>query len=286
MPSVRHAAALVLTVALCSSWAIAKPCGSRDLLETYPPTGARRVPTDATLTAHYAANAVYGGERVTLEHRGVSDTIESIFNTAEGLLDAKPPEPLVPGDRYVVTWPDLRGIDTNTSSKGREVTFDVGDGPDERDPTFDGLTDVGWDVQRERDDCTDSLEDRFVFDLTPGAADDDGGRESLALKVFQVEGRKRAQVLTSPLPQKGQSLQVGLAIEAATGKACFGALVRDLTGKVSNADKQVCVTTTAPPFFYGCRLSPPEASRTASGGAPLALFALSLLGWRRHRAHS
>jgi hypothetical protein len=295
VPSVRERArlpaAFLVTLGLATPGAArADACATADLLDAFPPNAATSVPTNATLTAHYATNAQFDGETVTLKHGSApKETVDAVFDETQGLLSVTPVVPLVPGDTYVVAWPGLRGIDSASRGKGETVTFTAGDGPDDSAPVFDGLMRVSWDAQRERDDCTSSLEDRFAFDLEAGKATDDSGTESLALVIFQTKGPRvdqsgtREQVQTSPLPKKGETVRVNLPIADAEGNVCFAALVRDLTGKVSSADREACTHTTAPPFFYGC-----SVARGAAGGAPLGLgapllFALSLLARRWHR---
>src|SRR5262249_10471849 len=163
--------------------------GKPDLLETYPAHHATNVPTNATLTAHYSSTAEYLEEEVTLEHVGVSeaDPFPVTFNEAEGLLQLKHPDGLVAGDMYILSWPALRGIGTASLGASARIEFTVGDGEDTSAPDFDGLDRLTWDVDHVRDDCTGSLEERFVFEAWPGQAHDDFGEESLALVVFQTK---------------------------------------------------------------------------------------------------
>src|SRR5262249_40498477 len=152
----------------------------------FPADGATGVPTNATLMAKYAATAEYQGEDVTLDHGGNgASKVPATFDDTEGELRITPPDPLVPGDTYTVSWPALRGIGTATLGSGAKVSFTVGQNADTAPPSFDGLVAASWDVDRRRDDCTDTVEQRFVFDLTPGKASDDSAREGLALVVFQ-----------------------------------------------------------------------------------------------------
>jgi MYXO-CTERM domain-containing protein len=300
---VRRAAALTFLALLAApTVGRAAACGKPDLLDTFPPDKAEGVPTNAVLSAHYSPTAEYLGEVITLEHVGVgSDTVKGTFRSTEGMVRVEPPDPLVEGDRYIISWPKLRGLDTAALGRGAEVGFTVGPGPDTESPRFDGLTGIKWDVVRSRDECTDALEERFRFDLTPGKAGDDTSAGSLALVVFQTKGPGIDQsaapkpVLTTPLRASGDAgaasnpepVSVELTVPSATGKVCFAALVRDLTGKPSGgAEKEVCTRTTAPPFFYGCRVAPaPSTPKTAPSGA-LAALALALFLRRRHRPAS
>jgi MYXO-CTERM domain-containing protein len=292
---VRHAAVLtLLAVAATPAVGRAASCGKPDLQDAFPADKAEGVPTNAVLSAHYSPTAEYLGETVTLEHVGVGkDTVTATFRDTEGMLRVEPPAPLVEGDRYVISWPRLRGLDTASLGRGADVAFKVGPGADTVAPSFDGLTGIKWDVVRTRDECTDGLEDRFRFDLTPGKATDDSDSGSLALVVFQTQGPAIDQsaapkpVLTAPFPSPGGSVSVDLTVPEATGKVCFAALVQDLTGKPSaGADKEVCAKTTAPPFFYGCRFA--SAPPGGKGGPFLgfAALALALSARRRHRPAS
>jgi hypothetical protein len=77
-----------------------------------------------------------------------------------------------------------------------------------------------------------------------------------------------------------------MAVNSAVGRICFAALVRDLTGKISNGgDTEVCVRTTRPPFFNGCALVLPGRSTGEAFGMAVVL-GLVLLAWRRrNHAH-
>ncbi len=288
---------LGLTVAVVATPAHADTCGKPDLLTTFPADGAKNVPTNATLSAYYAPTAEYQNESIDFEHVGAgSVTVDGTFDDTEGLLVVIPPEGLVGGDSYAITWPALRGIDTATQGSGEVVHFTTGSGADTVAPTFNGLSHVEWDVERESDACTNDLEDRFAFDLTPGAASDDFGTALLALAIFQTKGPNidadapPIPVLTTHLPTTGQSVRVETSISDGTGHVCFAAFVRDLAGATSGgASEEVCATTTPPPFFYGCRVAAHEASsNTSSPAAPIAtsVLVLSLLARRRYRRAS
>ena len=258
------------------------------------------MPPNAKLTAHYESTAEYIDEDVRLvQGKSVPDggadqgeSVPATFNRDEGLLGVEPPNALVPGEHYVIKWPKLRGIGTASRGRGADVAFTVGTKEDIEAPSFEGLMDIGWDVRRARDDCTGSLEERFVFTVTPGKASDDSGTESLALVVFQTRGGDVGSdpskpVLTAPFPESGGSVEVERPIAGAKGHVCFSAHVKDLTGKFSTgngANKEVCVKTTPPPFFYGCRLAPPGASRVSGAALALGAVVLSLSKRRRHRA--
>jgi hypothetical protein len=104
-----------------------------------------------------------------------------------------------------------------------------------------------------------------------------------------------------PLPEDEKPVRVKLSVTSATGDVCFAAQVEDLKPGCSEddpacvlnfspgADKEICTTTTAPPFFYGCALEPPgrdvrRSARSQSTAWPFALLLLLAAG-RRHRAH-
>jgi MYXO-CTERM domain-containing protein len=273
---VKRALAVCLLLAAARS-AAAAPCNAPELVATFPPEGASGVTTDATLSAAYASSADYLGEEVLLiPDGGEPRPVPASYDQAEALLTIKPPDGLMPGLAYSVRWPGLRGVDTATPGLGREIRFTTGAGADAQAPRFEGLGAIAWDLERERNTCTDAIEDRFVFDLELGAADDDGGRAPLALMVFQTAGPQvqgPVQVLNRPLP--AGPVRIRLPVSTAVGHVCFSAQVRDLTGKVSGAQKEVCVETTAPPFFHGC-----AAGGRGGTAWPLLLLAL-LWRWRR-----
>lgn len=279
-------ALLVVAGVLCipaPAWAA--PCGKPDLLYALPPNGADNVPTDATPSAIYVRTADYLGEDVSLDRAdGTQVPGEISFDPAEAILTFKPDAPLEPGQTYTAHWPELRGIATASKGTGKDVTFTVGQGPDSAAPVFDGLTGVDWDVQRERDSCTNSIAERFVFDLDLSTASDDSGRDALGLVVFQTSGPgvgapEPVEVRAIP---SGNTVRVTRSIDEATGHICFAALVRDLTGKTSaSANRTVCADTIKPPFFYGCRVA--SGRRPADDGW-LGVLALGALALVRRRA--
>lgn len=295
MRGVSFATAILAIVAIV---AIAFParattCAEPNLIDSFPTDGAKGVPLNAQLTAHYDATAQYLNEDVTLEEgTDGAESVPVVFDQADGLLTVTPPNDLQPNGDYTIAWPKLHGIGTASSGRGKTVHFTTGTADDDAPPSFSGLASVTWDVRREEDDCTNALEERFIFNVTPGKAADDSGTDSLVLVVYQSSGGDVAaadgpkQVLFAPLPTEGDSVEVDRSIAAATGRVCFAAHVEDLTGKVSGgADQQVCVTTTAPPFFYGCTVAPTNRAPGQKGVPPLVLGAvvLSLLRRRRHR---
>jgi hypothetical protein len=274
---------------------VAAPCGAPDFLAALPRDGARSVPTNAALSAHYAASATYMGEPIHVEHapanaaddapRDPGSDIAGEFDANEGLLVVTLDGPLVASDRYVVTWPRLHGSTSSGLGKGGKVSFVAGDTTDTETPGFDGITSVAWDVIRVRDDCTDSLEDRFTFDLGLGAASDDGGRDSLELVIFQSTSSrgKGKEVLHAPIPARGVPMRVERALGDAEGSVCFSAIVRDLTGKFAGGDAPgVCTKTVPPPFFYGCGAARGAGSSDTRATVTIALVAVVLA--RRRRA--
>jgi hypothetical protein len=276
-------AALALTGA-GTGLARAQECGRPDLLDAVPPDMAKDVPANASLTAHYAPSAEYLGEDVLLTPEGLEpEVVKVTWDQSQGLLTFAPPQSFPPG-AYTIVWPSLRGLSTAAPGRGATVHFTVREAPDDAEPVFDGLTGVTWDLERTENDCTDALENRMVFDLVPGPADDDGGRNGLTLVVFQTAGSSTADggvtpVLSTTLPAAGKSVRVKLPVSEATGHVCFAAFVRDLTGKTSAGGAvSVCAETTAPPFFRGC-----AAAGSGTGGAALVLLglALALARWRR-----
>lgn len=300
-------AALTAAVLCAATHARADQCTSSDIMYTLPANGATDVPSNATLVAQYPPDTAYVDEPVTFNgpNPGGSDIpIDPVpscadlspgnfcFSDSEALLKLMPPEDLVPGGNYTVKWPGLRGL-TASKGRGKTVTFTVGADPDVTPPTFQGLQGVSWDIDRSKDDCTNQEVDRFAFDLTPGDATDDFGKDLLTLVVDQTLGPNipasapPVQVARVRLPERGQTARVELSLDDGAGDVCFAAFVLDLVNghAPSNGnDKQVCTTTTRPPFFYGCGVAPFGGARGRA--APLALLLLSLAWRRRHRPTS
>jgi hypothetical protein len=266
--------------------AFAQTCGAPDLLAALPPDGATGVPIGAPLHALYAAAAIYQSEPVLLDlPDGTQRALVGEFDPAEGQLTLLPPDALVALTAYTVHWPELRGTTSGGKGRGRSVTFTTGEGPDTTPPSFAGATALAWDWARESDDCTDNIEDRLAFSLSLADASDDGGRESLTLLLSQTQGPllgpSPRQVFLGALPPPGQPARLSMAVDSAVGRICFAALVRDLTGKISNGgNTEVCVRTTRPPFFNGCALVPPGRSTGGAFGMA-AVLGLVLLAWRR-----
>ncbi len=283
-----HAGAAALAIAGLTSWPVAAaPCARPDLVDAFPPADAALVPTDASLYAHYALTAVYAGEPVELMQVGVgTEVVPARFDATERLLTVTPPRGLAPGGEYVIRWPELRGSNTVERGLARDVRFTVGEGPDLGPPVFGGVRDIAWDLDSAHDDCTDSRALRYVVDLDLEPAMDDGGRDSLALVIFQtagprVEGAPRP-VHVGPVPglDGASRARVRLAIGEGVGHVCFAAIVRDLRGNVSGGgNREVCVETIEPPFFVGCAVVPV--------GAPPVAFAWVLgIGFLVHRRRS
>ena len=287
----------VLTIAasalLSELDARADSCTSPDLIETMPPLGAMDVPTNAILFARYASIAQYQSEPVELEQVGVAtSTVPATFDDTSGLLQIVPPNGLVAGASYVVHWPALRGLDTATLGSTFDLNFTAGSAVDVVAPTFAGIASMSWDVSRDSDSCTNSVEQRYVFSLALAPAADDGGRDSLTLLVFQtsgpaLEGGTPAQALVERIPPTGQSAQVATTIGSGVGHICFTAIVRDLTLKTSPSGPPVCVDTVAPPFFYGCGVLTGRRARGGFGVAlGVAVLGLAARARRRSRGRS
>jgi hypothetical protein len=263
----------------------ADSCTSPDLVETIPANDAQGVPTNALLFGRYLTIAQYEQEPIGFERAGAAMvSLTGSFDSTSGLLQVTPPAPLVPGASYVVHWPALRGLNTANLGSNMDQNLTAGAQADTQPPTFAGLTSISWDVSRTSDSCNSAIDQRYVFDLSLGAADDDGGRDSLTLIVFQtagpaLEASTRSQVLVQRIPPPGQHVQVSSAIESAVGHICFAAIVRDLTLKTSFSGAPVCVDTVAPPFFYGCDVA--NGRSDSKGGAACA--ALLVLGLARNR---
>ena len=282
----RAAIAALLGTAALASPARGAPCGRPDLVDMVPPNLASDVPPNATLSAHYAVSAEYLGEDVVLDTPTGAQALPATFDATEGRLSITPPDPLQSGATYVVHWPALRGLNAAAPGTAGQASFMVGAVPDGAPPEFAGVVGASWDLQRESNDCTDRIEERFVFDLDLGAASDDGGRGGLTLLLFQTSGPGAnggsVPVLARALPPEGTRARVALPTTDAVGHICFAGLVRDTTGQVSNsADREACVDTTQPPFFRGCSVAP-NARPTRAGGL-CGLLAALLLATRTRR---
>lgn len=286
-------AGLFGVLALAAAPARGAPCGQPNLVDMVPPDQAADVPPNATLAAHYAASADYLGEPVVLVlPDGEEQTLPATFDATEVRLSITPGAPLAAGGPYVVRWPALRGLNAAAPGVGGQATFSVVTTPDSAPPMFDGVAAVRWHLDRSTNDCTDSIEERFTFDLDLGAASDDGGRDGLTLLLFQTSGPGAGDgsvpVLARALPPEGQSAQVALPTGDSVGRICFAGLVRDTTGQVSNsADREACVETTDPPFFQGCELAPNAEREVTSSRFGLLAVALTVgLAVRRRRGRS
>jgi hypothetical protein len=268
-------ALFALAACLISQRAKAAPCGVPEVVATFPRPNALRVPSNATLAAHYGAPAEYGGEPVTLTaSNGAVIPLNVGHDEAEGMLRATPTGPLVSGS-YAIVWPALRGPATGPG-RSRTVEFSVTSAMDEVPPSFDGLRSVTWDLAREKDPCTDAAEDRYVFDFELGAASDDSGPGHLALIVFETEHPRSGpstppkQIGIYPLPDDGV-LHVPRSARR-SGKSCFAAVTRDLAGFVSaGGHREVCTETIEPPWFEGCAVT---RGRARGGGSTVGILVL------------
>jgi hypothetical protein len=295
----RRAGGLAAPLALAASIVLAAParattCASPDVLDTLPPDHAT-VPRNAALFAHYDPSAEYANEDVVFtppvggdEAFAGNDPMPVVkWDATEGLLSFTPPESLAPGD-YTIAWPALRGLNTASPGLPATVHFTVAAADDLAPPDFAGLTGVTWDLERETNDCTSSLENRFVFSLSLTDAADDGGRSNLTLVVFQTSGSGvdggSVPVLSTPMPAAGKGVTVKLSVGEATGHVCFAAIARDLTGKISTSGSEtVCVDTTAPPFFRGCAIAAGGGRSAAAGALAVVILALAARPRRRVR---
>lgn len=279
----------------CALWlllapqaALGAPCGRPDVDLTFPPHDATRVPSNAQLSAHYASPALYDDEPVTLtDADGNEIPIAVSYDDAESTLRASPEQPLSSGFHELV-WPALRSVSSGGVGRGSTTTFFVTDTPDSGLPTFQGLTEVEWDLSRDSDPCLDNLQDRFVFDLKLGDASDEAGSELLSVLVFETldpaspDQTEPSKVALRALPENGR-LEVRRPARKA-GKTCFAAVVQDLVGNVSGGGEvEVCTKTKRPPFFDGCTLTArTEPDSSSRGQAWLWL----LLAWGLRRRGS
>jgi hypothetical protein len=277
------ALAAALLIALAGAPARAQDCARPDVVDTVPVDGARDVPTNASLVARYAINAEYLDEPVLFGQAGRDpEPFTASYEETELLLTFTPPSGLTPGVEYEIVWPSLRGLNTANKGRSRTLRFFAGNAADTEPPSFDGLLAVNWDLEREQDDCTDNIEERFFFDLDLGVATDDGGRDALSLVVFQTRGpyvdpNAPVPVHVGHFPAPGESARVYATIERTTGDICFAALARDSTRQMSSGGQEHCTRTVEPPFFEGCSVG----SRGAWWPILLVLSAALLRGKRR-----
>jgi hypothetical protein len=270
-------------VLFAATKARAEPCGRPDIDATFPPQNAAGVPQNAILAAHYSAPADYGDEPVTLTLGGTTDVPVSVsYDNGESMLRAIPDAPLAAGS-YRIVWPALRGVATSVGL-GATRSFSVGTAADSAPPRFDGLRKATWDFSREDDPCTDSLEDRYGYDLSLGDYGDDLPTSLLSVVVFETRSPKHpagtppTELAVVPLPSGG-SVHIERPSKEA-GKVCFAAVLRDLALYTSGGgDEEACVETVEPPFFEGCSLT----RRGRSTPAPLALVLVTLVGLRVRR---
>jgi hypothetical protein len=290
--ALRTPALLASFVLLSSSrFAYAAPCGRPDVDLTFPPNEAVSVPNNAHLAAHYAAPAVYDDEPVSVtDSAGNAAAVAVSYDEADSMLRAIPEQPLGEGT-YEVVWPALRGVSgTAGVGRGRTTSFSVGSATDAAPPVFSGLSGATWDLSRDRDDCLDRLDDRFVFTLQVGEGSDDSGVDLLALLVFQTrDPMSSAQTEPSKVGLRAWPKDGALEVRRPASKAgptCFAAIAQDLLGNVSGGgEREVCVKTKEAPFFDGCGVAARGAGTPPSFGTwghGLALIALGLL--RRGRA--
>jgi hypothetical protein len=224
---------------------------------------------------------VYDDEVVSVtDAEGNAVEVTPVFDEADSLLRITPSAPLAPGP-HQVEWPGLRGV-AGSVGRGSRVDFTVSSAVDSEAPRFAGLTAIDWDLSRERDVCTDKLDDRFVFRLRVGKASDDAGARLLSLLVFETRepGQKPLaepkRVALAAYPADG-FLEVRRPVDDA-GQTCFAAVAQDLLGNVSGGgERQVCVKTKQPPFFEGCALTVAPTSNVALA----YLAAILALGYLR-----
>jgi hypothetical protein len=262
MSPLRFRAVAGLTALTCYGWAchgVAAPCGRPDVDVTFPPSDATVVPSNAQLAAHYASPALYDDEPVSLtDANGEEVPISVTWDEADTMLRALPASELLVGYHELV-WPGLRSLTGAGVGRGRTVGFFVRGEPDQTPPVFHGLSDIAWDLSRDRDPCLDRLEDRFSFQLALGEASDDAAIELLAVQVFETRDpaasdAEPTRVALRAWPENGK-LELRRPANKA-GKTCFAAVVQDLVGNVSGGgEREVCAKTKKPPFFDGCSVA-------------------------------
>lgn len=278
----RLARALTLSAglaALAAARAARAQCAPPDLLYAVPVDGASRVPLDASFRARYAPTAEYRGEAVVLQPVGLEErVVPATFDEAEGALVATPDVPLEPSREHVLRWPALLDRDGERIGEGAVVRFTAGEREDGMAPTFGGATAVHWDARKEHDECTDSAEERYLFDLEIGHVADDTGPGTLEVLVFQTAGPHVGSgdpprlVRATPVPAAGEPVRVRLRRGESLGRVCFATTVRDLSGRVAPGTPESCLRTDHPPFWQGCAAAP------RCRGTPAALVAVVALG--------
>jgi hypothetical protein len=257
-----RAVAVLMALPWCC-WAnhgAAAPCGRPDVDLTFPPSDATAVPPNAQLSAHYASPALYDDEPVSLSDANGADVALSVsWDEADSMLRATPAAELAAG-YYELVWPGLRSLTGAGVGRGSMTSFFVRSEPDRTPPVFRGLSDIAWDLSRDRDPCLDRLEDRFLFELSLAEASDDTDAELLAVQVFETrdpaaDDAQPVRVALRAWPHSGKLELRRPANEA--GKTCFAAVVQDMLGNVSGGgEREVCVKTKKPPFFEGCSVAP------------------------------
>ena len=286
-----RASALLAGIGLVSSSGLAgaAPCGRPDVDVTFPPNDAHDVPSNALFAAHYAAPAVYADEPVTMaDSAGNAVALTSAFDDIDSMLRATPDQALGVGT-YDIVWPGLRGVNGGAGvGRGSTTRVFVTNATDVASPMFAGLSDIKWDLARERDPCLDKLDDRFVFQLEVGHGSDDAPVEFLALQVFQTEDplspdqSAPGQVGRRAWPKNG-TVEVKRPASKA-GQTCFAAIALDLLGRVSGGgEREVCVKTKKSPFFDGCAV----AASGPGAPTPRGAWAFTLVGlWLLRRGRS
>ncbi len=258
----------------------AAPCGRPDVDLTFPPNDAKGVPANALFAAHYAAPALFADEPVSMtDAAGNSIAVTVTYDDADSMLHATPDQALAAGT-YDIVWPGLRGVSGNGGvGRGSTTSVSVTATTDIAPPLFAGLSDIEWDLSRERDPCLDKLDDRFVFKLNVGKGSDDAPVEFLALRVFQTKDPlSPAQTGPSNAGLRAWPSDGKIAVRrpvTQAGQTCFAAIAQDLRGMVSGGgEREVCVKTRKPPFFDGCTVVAPGS------GAPLhsACWGFGLFG--------
>jgi hypothetical protein len=277
---IKRCACLLALPALFGSVPARAQCNRPDLRHAIPADGVTGVPTNGLLRAAYATTAEWINEEVVLHRSDDATPLPGTinFSKAEGLLAFQPDQPLDPGTEYVIEWPKLRGLNTASLGRGKTVTFRTGEGEDVEPPSFEGLIELDWDVAVDEDDCTDTHEDRFVFDLTLGQVSDDSGRDLLALVIHQTAGPLLnpdgpEQLTLRALPPPGEKVRVVQTISKGEGRVCFAATVRDSLENARSGQSVQCTETVEPPFFDGCALS-----RSRAPGGSNALSVLLVAG--------
>ena len=168
----------------------ARPAGGPISSTWSRPTRRPTCPPNATLAAHYAVvRGLPGRGRRPGHARPGSRRCRRRSTRRRGGSRSRRPIRSSPGATYTVRWPALRGLNAAAPGTGGQAALHGRRGDRRRAARVRRRRRARPGISlRQTNDCTDSIEERFVFDLDLGAATDDGGRDGLTLMLFQTSG--------------------------------------------------------------------------------------------------